>query len=210
MFLCLAYDSVFRSFLSFPPLNKIKHVSDLARAVDDGEYHCMSPPDMNVGERFKMSEQNDLHTIGKDLLTNKLSSRNVFREFILKSRKQNLALFTDTGTLEKLVGNYHVSEDRFFESMAGMMVQRNFCCKNLLNTFVHKMMASGILEKYHSDGAFLTSLPLRLAFPEDYDSTRKLTLTDVAPAFIFLLCGYFIAFFIFIGEILINLKKYPQ
>lgn len=207
MFLCLAYDSVFLSFLSFPPLNKIKHLSDLARAVDNGEYHCMSPPELNVGERFSMSEQNDLQVIGKDLLTNKLSSRNVFREFILKSRKQNLAYFTDTGFLETFVCNYHVSEDLFFESMAGMMVQRNFCCKNLLNTFVHKMMASGILEKYHSDGAFLSSLPLRLAFPEDYDSKRKLTLTDVAPAFIFLLSGYFIAFFIFIGEILINLMK---
>lgn len=31
---------------------------------------------------------------------------------------------------------------------------------------------------------------------------RKLTLTDVAPAFIFLTCGYFISFIVFITEIL--------
>lgn len=207
MFLCLAYDSVFLSFLSLPPLIKIKHVSDLARAVDNGEYHCMSPPTLAVGERFIMSEQTHLKAIGKDLLKNKLSSGNVYLKFIRKSRKQNLAYFADTGTLDKFVGKYYISEDRFFETMAGMMVQRNFCCKNLLNTFVHKMMSSGILEKYHSDGAYLTSLPLSLAFPEKYESKRKLTLTDVAPAFIFLLSGHFIAFLFFIGEILINRRN---
>ena len=37
MILCLSYDSVFLSFLSFPPVNKIKHLSDLALAVQKGD-----------------------------------------------------------------------------------------------------------------------------------------------------------------------------
>lgn len=154
-----------------------------------------------------MSKKNHLQAIGRDLLENKLSSGNVYLKFIDKSKKQNLAYFTDTGTLENFVGKYHVSEDRFFETMAAMMARCDFCCKNLLNTFVHRTMASGILEKCHRDGAFLTPLPLLFAFPEEYDSKRKLTPTDVAPAFIFLLSWYFIAFLFLIGEILINRRK---
>ena len=42
MFLCLSYDSIFLSFLSFPPVNKIKDLSDLASAVKKGEYHCLA------------------------------------------------------------------------------------------------------------------------------------------------------------------------
>lgn len=42
MFLCLAYDSVFLSFLAFPPVSTMKDLSELASAVEERKYHCVT------------------------------------------------------------------------------------------------------------------------------------------------------------------------
>ena len=42
---------------------------------------------------------------------------------------------------------------------------------------------------------------------EEVNPKRKLTLIDVAPAFIILLWGYFISVLVFTGEILSNRRK---
>ena len=44
MFVCLAYDSVFLSFLAFPPTNPINDISQLSKAVLNRDYHCVIHP----------------------------------------------------------------------------------------------------------------------------------------------------------------------
>ena len=66
------------------------------------------------------------------------------------------------------------------------------------------MMASGLYSKYKSDKSFLNRLPLLLEHQEKENTKRKLTLTDVAPAFIFLIEGYFISIIVFMGELFIH------
>lgn len=68
-------------------------------------------------------------------------------------------------------------------------------------------MASGLYFKYISDGSFLSSLDLKSRIPDQETTNRKLTLTDVAPAFIFLLTGYLISFLVLIIEIVSGRKK---
>lgn len=105
-----------------------------------------------------------------------------------------------------LIGAKIVSEDRFIENMAAMKIRKDFCCKKLIETFVHRLMASGLYFKDRNDNDFVRKLPFLLKHREKDTSKRKLTLMDFAPAFIFLLTGYFISFLVFICEILLNCK----
>lgn len=82
-----------------------------------------------------------------------------------------------------------------------MLVRKDFCCKKLLDEFVHRMMASGIRYELYRLSHYNFILSLQLNSTEEYTSKRQLTLTDLAPAFIFLLSGYFISILCLIGEI---------
>ena len=88
--------------------------------------------------------------------------------------------------------------------------EKNFSFKDLLDTFIHRMMASGIFLKYDSDADFLWSMVYFSQEQDDDFEKRKLTLTDLAPAFIFLLSGYIVSLLVLIGEILLNKKNESQ
>lgn len=206
MFLCLAYDSVFLSFLTIPPVTKIKHFSDLARAIENKGYHCKVSIESGLGDIFFNSDQKDFRIIGKDINKTNIINEIVFNSIFNSSNNPNHAYFVETNNLDYLEGKYFISEDRIFKSVAAMMVRKEFCCKQLLNTFVHRMMASGIYYKYFNDATFLISLPYILQYTQN-DTLRKLTLTDVSPAFIFLLIGYVISTLCLIGEIWSNRKQ---
>lgn len=210
MFLCLAYDSVFLSFLAFPPVSKIKYVSDLARAVENGEYQCMTGGynPLDFGNLLLDSKEMDLQVIGADILKNNLSyHKDTLLHFIHSSRKKKLAFVGAVNTINRFAGKYFVSEDRFWHKMDAMIVQKNFCCKKLLDTFVHRMMASGIYNEYVDIANFKLSLSLLLEYPKEETGNRKLTLTELAPAFIFLVSGYFISCLVLVGEILFSYKN---
>ena len=206
MILCLSYDSVFLSFLSIPPLSKIKHLSDLALAVQDGYYHCINSPRDGIVEYLLDADEENLKIIAKDMLQNNVRFSQLFIHFVTGKKSTNLAYFLNTRLLESFAGKFYVSEDRFFESLLAMMVSRDFCYKGLIDQFVHRMMASGIYFKIMNNFNFLMSFYFS-GIQEKETSNRKFTLIDVAPAFIFLLCGYFIFFLVFIGEILIARKN---
>lgn len=155
-----------------------------------------------------LSKDKDFEIIIKDIKKNNISYANVYQDFFRGKSKQNLAFLVDTETADSLdAGDKFISEDYFFESMGAMMIRKDFCCKKLIDTFVHRLMSSGIYHKYYSDSIFLWKLPLLLKNAEEITSKRKLNLIDVAPAFIFLIMGYLISFFILIGEILISRRK---
>ena len=154
MLLCLSYESVFLSFLSFPPVNEIRDLSDLASAVRKGDYHCLSAKHEGVAWHFLSGKEKSLRFIGRDLAENGLSDGNMIATFNEKSREQNLTLFLNTAVLGYYASSkkYFVSEDRFFQQLGSMMVRKGFCCKHLIGTFVHRMMASGIYSKIMNDG----------------------------------------------------------
>ena len=195
-------------FLS--PLNKIKDLSDLASAVKKGDYHCLCAMHEGVAWHLLRSKEYSLRFIGRDLAENGLSDGDIVTTFIEKSREQNLALFLNTAVLGYYASSekYFISEDRFFQQLGAMTVRKGFCCKHMIDAFVHRMMASGIHSKIINDGNFLSVLKFSLRYPETDDTLRKLSLTDVAPAFVFLLFGYFISFLVLIGEILFQRRNF--
>ena len=207
MFLCLAYDSVFLSFLSIPPVTIIKHVSQLATVVFKGDYHCIADSSMSIHDSLLSSEIEDLKIIGRDLKSNNVSKKEILHFLYYGRSEQKLAFLGNVEMVE--IYRFQrkiISEDRFLESMVSMMVRKDFCCKNLIETFVHKILASGLYFKYFSDNNFFFNLKY-LQRLDKAAIKRKLTLIDVAPAFIFLMLGYFISFVVLILELLFNHKK---
>ena len=53
MFISLAYDSVFVSFLSFVAVNPLKDISELSTAVLNGDYHCDIHPQSTFNHVFE-------------------------------------------------------------------------------------------------------------------------------------------------------------
>ena len=208
MFLCLAYESVILSFFTFPPVLQIKDVSQLARAVEKGEYHCISPLPNFYLQQLE-SQQEKYRIIAKDIAKNNYRKvKDIYFEHFRTTKTQNFAMVLNKEMIPLLaLQDDFVSEDYFFESMAAMKVRKGFCCKKLLDSFVHKMVASGLYSKYWKDYFFTFRLPLLFKYSKEYPSKRKLTITDVAPAFIFLLTGYLVSFLIFLGEVVLHHRK---
>ena len=203
MILCLSHDSVLLSFLSVPPVTKIKHLSDLAVAVEKGEYNCISSS-VSGDEKYLRATEH-LGVIADNISKNYLRLTTLFENFIRGNRSMEIAYFTQTNFLGIFDEKYFVSEDRFLQSISSMSVRRGFCCKELLDTFVHRMMASGLYFKYFSDQIFSGSFYVGIT--ENETTNRKLTMTDLAPAFILLLCGHFISLLVFCREIVSGRKN---
>ena len=198
MVLCLSHDSVILSFLSFPPLTKIKHLSDLAAAVERGDCNCIAGPDSGIADYLRDKGQEHFGVIADDISKNSDRFFHLLKNFGRGNKTTELAYFSLTDFLDFFAEKYFISEDRFFQVIASMSVPRGFYYKELVDTFVHRMMASGIYFKYYSDFTFLKSPLFRITGIER--TNRKLTLTDLAPAFIFLLCGYFISLSVLFWE----------
>ena len=208
MFICLAYDSVFLSFLAIPPNNPIKDIAQLSKAIENADYHCVTHTSSAFMDVFEMSNQTDLKVIESDIKTNNFSFESILNDFLNDRVDKNLAFIVDSRDIDIFtVGNKFASEDHFSEIMVAIMIRKGFCCKNVIETFVHKLMASGLYSKYQKDKSFFFRLPLLLNYSKKDTSKRKLTLTDVAPAFIVLSMGYFVSFSVLIGEILTHRWK---
>ena len=208
MFICLAYDSVFLSFLAFPPNNPIKNIQQLSKAILNADYHCITHTSSAFMDAFNMSRQEDLKVIERDIKINNLSIYNFLDDFLNDRVDKNIAFIVDSRDIDIFtVGNKFASEDLFAEIMGAMMIRKNFCCKKIIETFVHKLMASGLYSKYQNDKSFFFRSPLLLNHKIKDSSKRKLALTDVAPAFIVLSTGYIVSFFVLVGEILTHRRK---
>ena len=105
--------TVFLSFLSFPPLFKIKHLSDLALAVQKGDIQCMANYRSGVVEYTYSTNEESLKVIATDILKNNLSYGFPEQKF-LAEKKKNFALFISSKKIDIYRGHFFVSEDRFF------------------------------------------------------------------------------------------------
>lgn len=116
------------------------------------------------------------------------------RDFKSESKNRKMAGLKSSD----FVGRYFISEDRFFQLMyfyelmkvkcsvhnAGMTTRNDFCCKEKLKMFVHRMVHPGLFKRIYEDFYFWVRLT-NFRENTDSDPETKLTLIHVAPAFIF-------------------------
>ena len=147
MILCLCHDTVFLSFLSFPPVKKIKHLSDLSIAVQKEDYQCIQFPYTGIAEYIRNTEQENLLAIAENVEKNDLRFSELLDYFNHGKKSMNIALFLESSLLDPYLSEYFISEDRFYQRLNAMYFRKDFCFKDMINMFVHRVMASGIYLK---------------------------------------------------------------
>lgn len=193
----LAYDSVFLSFLAFPPVNQIKDTPDLARAIKNDRYHVAA----NIGSNYILVNINDTN-LRNDLENNNSTSGVSFDDFIHFGKGKKLAFVTATNTFDIFGERYFISEDNLVEKLAAFLVRKGFCCKKMLDRLLNRMMAAGHIFKFESDSNFVLGTPLLMKYYEENDTKRKLTLTDLAATFFILISGYILSIAVLFAEVI--------
>lgn len=153
--LCLSYDSVFLSLLSFPPVAKIKHLSDLATAVYNGNYHCISLTP-GVADYLYESKLENLRQIAENIRRNSRDGH-LHEKFLRCNISMNLVFFTSSHNLDLYVGKSFIADDHFYQKIPAIPIQKRFSCKDSIGTFVYRIIASGTCLKYYFDSSFLCS-----------------------------------------------------
>ncbi|KAF8782915.1 glutamate receptor ionotropic, delta-2-like [Argiope bruennichi] len=206
MVVSFSYSAALLSFLTVPLQGEsIQNFRDLADAVVKGTHHCYALQETDVITFLFESKQPHYVTLGKAILKN-----NWFYSFSnVRERKhisQHSVQLISRTSAELLYGSSDVfiSKDTLAIWPMGMALRRGFCCKSKVNTIILRLLSSGIPDKFLRDESFKIQLAERRKrfSTKDADVEKQLSLKDVSGAFMFLLAGYFLSFFSFLGEII--------
>lgn len=201
MFLTSCYLSLLLSFLTFPPLNKVRDITRLSREVEEGNYRVLIP-DANTMKVLYLSLDRKVKVIGDTVWKNNESFADL-KMFIDMSKRINVAYVGKKDLLDHLEGEYYISKDYFAYTMSSFTISKNFCCKEKLNILIHRLTAAGIFRRLIRDPVSSTSLSLYLSpYLSLQDSQKPITIFHLAGAFIILAVGLTLSCIVFIIEIL--------
>lgn len=199
MFFTLSYNSILLSFLTEPPVVGISSVEELAEAVQMGDYNCMITPESSFPVLFSHSEKTSLRIIGDNILQNPLGYGYIENYFRLTT--ENIVYIESREESEFLKGRYFISNDRFLQYLQGMATTKDFCCKEQLDIAIFRLQAGGFLQKFMLERDFRFAMETFSSESINLDHRRRIRFTDISAAFVFLILGYTISFFMLIAEI---------
>lgn len=203
MFITNCYLSLLLSFLTFPTVQFVKDIPDLANQVKNGKYKVMIRESSPFQKLLLESKDESARIIaeGIDKSPNGLGSY----ELYLNLSNSELAFVEKETALFFPDQDFFKANDYFFFVMESIAVRKSFSLKNKLNMVIHRITASGLYKKILEDYWFKTSLFLSLK-PTEKDNLRPLTPVDVSAAFIILISGLFLASLVLAVEILMKRK----
>ena len=79
--------------------------------------------------------------------------------------------------------------------MTSMMVRKGFCCRHLIDAFVHRMMASGIYSKIVNDANFFECLGIFFAISRNGYQSQKIEADRCCPGIHISFIWLFVIFF---------------
>ncbi|GFS37626.1 lig_chan-Glu_bd domain-containing protein [Nephila pilipes] len=207
------YKTSFLSFLTKPEKEPVPRTfEELSRAVLNAKYKCLTHKGTIDKQLLRESKNEYMVKLGEIIEKNDW-------EFSLDERVQDLldepvALITTRGAMRLFFGsppyiNVRESDDNLGIWYAGIAVNKEFCCRELLNDVLHRINNGGFLNKWLNDNAFAGTLKNRLEV-EYEEPELQLKLQDLKLAFFTLFSGYALAFLAFLAELLIPKRFVPQ
>lgn len=204
MFLRFFYTGMLLSFLTIPSFTGVKTISELATAVAEGKYRCVTTPGSFILEALLLAGDYEANIIGKSLNENKGSTN---PEKVLRSSNSSTkqAFVELESFLMTLQPKYFVSDDVFFTHLRAIGVKKSFCFKRPLNSLINRIWASGIYRKLLNDAIFSAKIKNGALYTsKKKHSERKLSLRDFEGVFILLVGGYILAIISLISEIIFS------
>lgn len=199
--LSYSYSAVLLSYLTFPPLNGVRTIPELADAVAKGKYECATYPGSFITPVLAKSNDSNTRIIGRSLQENKGS---FYVEDVLENTKSSKkqAFIGGDGQFLPLASKYFGSEDEFLAVWQVIWMRKDFCCKAHLNRFISFLWTSGMYDKLMMDEVFMVSLNEVFHSDElnEKKFARKLTLVDLKGAFVILVGGHVLATVVLIFE----------
>ncbi|GFS34635.1 glutamate receptor ionotropic, kainate 1 [Trichonephila inaurata madagascariensis] len=200
-FITMGYSAVFLSFLTVPLREKgVQTVLELCHAARAKTFKALMPKGSFLLEYLLESEHYHLHELGR--IINESDWFYDTREPITTYFGARNALI---GPKMRFIGSLYykkkVSEDSFGIWNVGVVLSRQFCCKERLNKVVMKLLSGGLYQKIVSDEVFRSGLG---ADPDVFhtEQTHSLSLEDMYAVFLLLFVGYLLSLISLIGEMM--------
>ncbi|GBL85982.1 Glutamate receptor ionotropic, kainate 1 [Araneus ventricosus] len=203
-FMTMSYSAVFLSFLTVPLREKgVQTVVELSHAVKTGSYKALLPKGSSLLNFLLDSEHRHLQELGKAIQDN-----NWFydtREKITNYFEPRSALL---GPKMRFTGSIYtkkrISEDSFGVWNVGVVLNKNFCCKDRLNDVILSLISAGFYEKIINDEIFRSGIGTDTEDIDESEQTHTLNIGDMYGIFILLFAGYLISAIVLVAEILFH------
>lgn len=203
MFISYSYTALLLSFLTFPIKEPtINNKQMLLNAIKTDSYRCYSFRGSNLVKSFLVTQDDVVKAIGEEIVKNDwyiTASKDSISECIIKGKQAVLAASNDFKFMPQ--DQVFIPDDDFGVIFWAIQVKKEFCCLRQLDSFIHKMTASGLLKKISDDFYFRQMLAYnkKEVFVE---STLELELNEVSGAFFLLCLGYGIASIVLFSEVM--------
>ncbi|KAF8794638.1 glutamate receptor ionotropic, kainate 4-like [Argiope bruennichi] len=203
MFISYSYNAVLLSFLTIPQRNKgIRYLDELAEAVGKGSYRCMVFSGDSHAEIFRRSPQPSVQRMGNLILENNWKIRalsSAAKEVMADGRT---AVVAPKFFFQNILANQAlISHDSLSAITRALFFRKDFCCKELMDKYIHRIAAGGFYPRYLNLQLYQRQFSTASAASSNTDSSFKsLKIKDMLSAFLLLFLGYFLAFFALIVE----------
>lgn len=205
IFIRLFFTSLLLSYLVIPPLNDVRTIQELGKAVLEDRYRCASYGIYYLTDIMYKSEDPHLKIIGHSLSKYKGSSdiENLFNN--TESRTEMAYIGTET-YLKIFTKRYFVSEDGFLPDLISIGIKKDFCCKDQLNSVLNYILASGIFNRFINYEYFHKIVRPTLHVQAE-NTYRPLSIKDIEGLFALLSVGCTVSIVILFIEILVDYIK---
>ena len=185
------YASVLLSYLIIVPLNDVRTIPDLVKAVKEGRYRCTSFTNHFIPSILEKVNDTNIKLIARSISEYE-DAGNI--HYKLNDRKSNyrIAYFGLESYLKSFKKQYFVSEDAFFTDLIAIGIKKDFCCKKQLDSFLNYLMASGIFNKFIEYDHFHKIVAQILSEYEEH-SWNSLSIKDFEGIFLILFIGYILS-----------------
>ncbi|GBN28256.1 hypothetical protein AVEN_154600-1 [Araneus ventricosus] len=202
-----SFSACLLSYLSLPSQGKpITTFVELAQAVKKGTHRCLM---LNAAPSVLFlvnAENEDLQFLGNKIMNDKwyyeadefMDPKIVARQTAVVNIEFNMQLL-----LGKLPPNsYLLSEDALISFKMGFALRKGFCCGEILNSVLSRVMAAGLIHKYESDEWWKIRIAASKKFPVKTSDVQQLRVKDLMGVFFILVVGHFLSLIVFFIEII--------
>lgn len=198
-FLSSSYKALLLSVLTFTLFTGIRDVADLAKSAEKNLITCYTYKGHMITQVLLESDFDSWRHIGECLQINEKRFGDPEAFFI--HSPQMKAFFAGKVYLNPYKNQYFISKDAFFNVMYAFPLSKHFGSREILDHLIHRLFATGILQKYANDQELLLELKNPPVDSDVSNIPKELGIRDFKGAFLILFSGYIVASIVLCIEI---------
>ncbi|GFQ87789.1 lig_chan-Glu_bd domain-containing protein [Trichonephila clavata] len=194
------YTSVLLSFLTVElKQREIRTTSELATEMATGKYQCLLLKGNIITNFLLRSSLAHFRTIGAELKKNSIPYSPALYQN--KPFGNSILAITPRSLFQMAYGTTkYISEDSFVVFSTGILFKKGFCCRNILDSVLLRIVSAGIYQKLIHDEVSRQDITLKSLLPHR-ESVQKLGFDALSGVFYFLVLTHIVSLIILLLEI---------